>query len=334
MRELRRESTAGWAADSFEPLFPNSHLQTILPRFWPTAFDPRRFQTDVRYFRTDAETQVMAHCNRQAESEKIESPGTLVVLHGLTGSSTSAYVLRLTAMALAANFDVIRLNVRNCGGTEHLCSTLYHSGLTSDLRAVTEQLQGRSLYLAGFSMGGNVLLKLAGEWGRDFPSHVRAVCAVSTPIDLAACADRLSQPRNRFYEVRFLRELRDTVRLKQTVLPERYSLSGFSRVRSIVDFDEIYTAPCFGFRNAQDYYEQSSAKKFLASIQVPALMLQAQDDPFIPFEIFGELPFDQNPNLNLCAPVHGGHVGFLSRQGQRFWDAEQILRFCKLTSSL
>jgi hypothetical protein len=227
---------------------------------------------------------------------------------------------------------VIRLNVRNCGGTEHLCSTLYHSGLTSDLRAVTEQLQDRALYLVGFSMGGNVVLKLAGEWGRDFPSHLRAVSAVSVPLDLAACADRLSQPQNRFYEARFLRELRGTVKRKQELLPERYSLSGFSRICSIVDFDELYTAPCFGFRSAQDYYERSSAKNFLASIKVPTLILQAQDDPFIPFEIFGKLPFDQNPNLNLCAPIHGGHAGFLSRQRQRFWDADQILRFCQLVA--
>jgi predicted alpha/beta-fold hydrolase len=330
--DLRRGGTAAWVADAFEPLFLNPHLQTILPRFWPTAFDPRRFPTEVRYFRTEPDTQVLAHCNRRTgQSEKTESPSTLLIVHGLTGSSTSPYVLRLTALALEAGFDVIRLNLRNCGGTEHLCSTLYHSGLTSDLRAVSEQLQDRPLYLVGFSMGGNVVLKLAGEWGHDFPSHLRAVCAVSIPLDLAACADRLSQPRNRFYEVRFLRELRETVRLKQALLPGRYSLKYFSRIRSIVDFDEAYTAPCFGFRNAQDYYEQCSARNFLTSIRVPTLMLQAQDDPFIPFEIFDEVPFGQDPNLNLCAPPHGGHVGFLSRQ-QRFWDAEQILRFCKLFS--
>lgn len=331
--DLRRGGTAGWASTPFEPLFRNPHLQTILPRFWPTSFDPNRFKTEVRYFRTEPDTQVLAHCNFQVcRGKDAELCETLLVLHGLTGSSDSPYVLRLTALALEAGFDVIRLNVRNCGGTEHLCSTLYHSGLTSDLRSVTEQLRDRALYLVGFSMGGNVVLKLAGEWGSNFPSHLRAICAVSVPIDLAACAERLSQPRNRFYETRFLRELKETVEQKHTLLPKRYSLSEFSRIRSIVDFDEAYTAPCFGFASAQDYYERSSAKSFLASIKIPTLILQAQDDPFIPFEIFGKMPLDQNPNLNLCAPIHGGHVGFLSRRRSRFWDAEQILRFCKLVA--
>src|SRR5262249_37907476 len=153
---------------------------------------------EVRYFKTDAETQVLAHCNFQTcRGQGTESPNTLLVVHGLTGSSNSPYVLRLAALALEAEFDVIRLNVRNCGGTEHLCSTLYHSGLTSDLQAVVEELENRAIYLVGFSMGGNITLKLAGEWGWAFPSHVRAVCAVSAPLDLAACAHRLSQPRNR-----------------------------------------------------------------------------------------------------------------------------------------
>jgi predicted alpha/beta-fold hydrolase len=335
LTDLRRDATAGWATSPFEPLFRNPHLQTILPRFWPTTFDPHRFKTEARYFRTDADTQVLAHCNFQTcRSESVESPNTLLVVHGLTGSSNSPYVLRLTALALKAEFDVIRLNVRNCGGTEHLSSTLYHSGLTSDLRAVIEQLENRLLYLVGFSMGGNITLKLAGEWGEVFPSHVRAVCTVSAPLDLAACAHRLSQPRNRFYELRFLRELRETIRQKNALLPGKYALSKFSRIHSIVDFDEAYTAPCFGFGSAEEYYERSSAKNFLSSIKLPTLMLQAQDDPFIPFEIFGHLQLDQNPNLNFCAPLHGGHVGFLSRQHQRFWDAHQIIRFCKLIATL
>src|SRR5262249_42060613 len=143
--------TAGWVASPFGPLFRNPHLQTILSRFWPTAFDSHRFKTEVRYFKTDAETQVLAHCNFQTcRGQGTESPNTLLVVHGLTGSSNSPYVLRLAALALEAEFDVIRLNVRNCGGTEHLCSTLYHSGLTSDLQAVVEELENRAIYLVGF----------------------------------------------------------------------------------------------------------------------------------------------------------------------------------------
>jgi uncharacterized protein len=331
--DVRRVGTPGWEPDAFKPLFRSPHLQTILPQFWPSGFDPRRFPTQIRYFQTDQDTQVLAHCSHHSrEQEGTRPAGVLLIVHGLTGSSTSAYILRLTLRALQAGFDVVRLNIRNCGGTEHLCSTLYHSGLTSDLRVVAEQMQDHPLYLVGFSMGGNIVLKLAGEWGQHFPSHIRAICAVSIPLDLAACARRLGQRQNHFYELRFLRELRQTVRRKQILQPAKYSLARFARVRSIVDFDEAYTAPCFGFRNAQDYYEHSSAKSFLSSIRIPTLMLQAQDDPFIPFEIFGKLPFDKNPNLNLSAPLHGGHTGFLSSQRPRFWDAEQILKFCTLVS--
>lgn len=115
--------------------------------------------------------------------------------------------------------------------------------------------------------------------------------------------------------------------------PERYSLASFSRIRSLLDFDDAYTAPCFGFRNALDYYEQCSSKRFLPFIQVPTLILQAQDDPFIPFEMFDDPVFRKNASLCLSTPEHGGHVGFLSRKRPRFWDAEQAVKFCKFYSA-
>ncbi len=263
--------------------------------------------------------QVLARCHWR----KPETPVVLLV-HGLEGSCESTYMRWMARACLQAGFDVLRLNVRNCGGTERLAPTLYHSGLTVDLRAVIEQLAPRKIFVVGFSMGGNQALKLAGECGDGAPSHWGGVCGISVPIDLGACAQRLDEPRNRVYQVRFLTQLRARLRRKARLFPDRYSLTSLDRVRSIVDFDHYVTAPAFGFRDAWDYYEQSSSRRFLGAIRIPTLLIQAQDDPFIPFDCF-RVP--ENPAIRLMATEHGGHVAFLSRTPPRFWAATQVIRF-------
>lgn len=290
----------------------------MVGRYWPVRLEPGL----SRLFRTEPDVQVLAHCH-------LRRPGAplMILVHGLEGSSDSTYMRWMARDALAAGFDVLRMNVRNCGGTERLCPTLYHSGLTTDLRTLVEQLPDRRLFLVGFSMGGNQVLKLAGEWGEQPPAHLAAICAISAPIDLAAGARLLDEPRNRIYQVRFLRGLRARVRRKARLWPALYSTASLVGVRSIVDFDHRVTAPAFGFRDAWDYYQQSSAQRYLAAIRVPSLLIQAQDDPFVPFETFRRLP--ANPALELLAPQHGGHVSFLSRTPPRFWAARQVVRFCQ-----
>ncbi|MEX2302290.1 MAG: alpha/beta fold hydrolase [Bryobacterales bacterium] len=251
----------------------------------------------------------------------------LIAVHGLTASSDAPYMRTLAQRALTGGFDVLRLNVRNCGGTEHLSPTLYHSGLTSDLRAVIEQLAPRPIFLAGFSMGGNMVLKLAGEWGENPPVHVLAVCGISVPIRLGVCARKLGERVNRIYEVRFLRELRRTVLRKRQLMPETFGEVQWDGIRTIYDFDDAITAPAFGFRDADHYYESASSAGFLEKIRLPALLIQAQDDPFIPFEVFEDLPLEENPDLHLEAPPHGGHVAFLAKGTPRFWAIEQTVRF-------
>ncbi len=313
------------SASSFLPLFRNAHLQTILSNYWPAKFDPKHSPTEAHLFRTEPEVQVLAHINRH----HTQPSGMMLILHGLTGSSISGYVLNMARSAFEAGFDVIRLNVRNCGGTEHLCPTLYHSGLTTDLRSIVDQLPAANLYLVGFSMGGNVILKLAGEWGSKSPPGLRAICAVSVPLDLARCASRLGETQNRIYEIRFLHHLQKTVEKKEKLMPGTLKTKSFSNIDSIIDFDDSYTAPAFGFQDARDYYEQCSSTRFLPAIQVPTLVVQAQDDPIIPFAVFHHPAFQENPNLHLLSPAHGGHVGFISRRKPRFWVAEPILGFCR-----
>ncbi len=302
-------------------------MQTIAGRYWFPSLDERRWPPQPRLFHTEPNTQVLARLNlQQAESHAGARP-TVVAVHGLTACDRAPYMLAGGRLALEAGFDLVRLNVRNCGGTEHLSPTLYHSGLTVDLRSVVEQLAPRPLFLLGFSMGGNMVLKLAGEWGENPPQHVRAACAISAPIRLDVCSRHIGKPRNWIYEQRFLRQLRATLARKSRCMPERYPALDFSGVDSIWKFDDKFTAPSFGFRGAADYYDRCSAAGFLLRIRVPALVIQAEDDPFIPFDVFRERAFATNPWIRLAAEPHGGHVAFLARNGARFWAQAQAIRF-------
>jgi len=238
-------------------------------------------------------------------------------------------MLTLAAKALESGFGVIRLNVRNCGGTEHLAPTLYHSGLTADLRSVIDQLAPKPVFVVGFSMGGNMALKLAGEWGDDPPGHVLGVCSISAPIRLGECSKRIGEFRNRVYEIRFLRQLRAALRKKRRLQPEIFPEWDFSGVDSIWEFDDRFTAPSFGFGTAENYYAQASAAGYLDKIRVPALVLQAEDDPFIPFETYRDEAFDSNPALSLLTSRNGGHVAFLATRSPRFWAEAQAVRFAQ-----
>ena len=310
----------------YRPLLRNGDLQTIVARYWPTPFREGQWLHEEKYFQTSPDVKVLAHVDTPRDGE---ANGTIVAVHGLTASSEAPYMLRLAQAALAEGMSVVRLNVRTCGGTEHLAPPLYHSGLTEDLHSVVQQLAPRPLVLAGFSMGGNMVLKAAGEWGDQPPSHVKGVCGVSVPIRLGQCARHLGIPRNRFYELRLLRQLRRTVRRKQRIMPERFSSLRPGGIGSIYAFDERITAPAFGFRDADDYHHQSSSSRFLEHIRVPALLVQAKDDPFIPFEVFDDPVFTRNPFLRLVATQHGGHVAFLAKQAPRFWAQDLAVRFAK-----
>lgn len=311
----------------FRPLFRQADLQTVAAHYWPRRLDERRYPTRSRYFDTEPETQVLARLNCQpGHSPERERP-TVLAVHGLTACDRAPYMIASAASALQAGFDAVRLNVRNCGGTEHLCRTLYHSGLTVDLRHVVAALAPRPLYLLGYSMGGNIALKLAGEWGADPPGHVRAVCAVSAPIQLALCSRNIGRTRNAVYERRFLRQLRAAMRRKRRAMPDFLPACDLRGVDSIWQFDETVTAPAFGFRNAADYYERCSAARYVENIQVPTLLIEARDDPFIPFEAFDLPALQGNPWARLLDTPHGGHVAFLAEGRPRFWAQEQAMQF-------
>lgn len=303
----------------FEPLFRNRHVQTIAAHLWPRDGEEDRFPLSDRLYQTEPGVQVLVQSQRPAA----RAIGDVVMVHGLEGSGEAGYIRGLSAAGLRAGFAVHRFHMRTCGGTERLCGTLYHAGLTSDLLCVLRVMQSEGSappFLVGFSLGGNVVLKLAGELGTQGPALIRGVCAVSTPLDLAACARRLAQTENRIYEWRFVRRMR--TRLSAT---GRYRATDFAGLRSVMDIDDRITAPSFGFGDAANYYRTQSALHYLEGIRVPALLICSKDDPMVPSESYNGEVVPRNPAIQQWVTNHGGHLGFLGRKPHRFWLEEAII---------
>ena len=306
----------------FVPFFGNPHALTIAGNFWPRELDEQRFPVENKFYDTEPGVRVLVHSQAPAG----EPVAHLVMVHGLEGSSSSGYARSLAQAALEAGCATHRFNMRSCGGTEHLSGrTLYHSGQTSDLLAVIRQLPPNApIFLAGFSLGGNVVLKLAGELGASASDLIAGVIATSTPIDLAAGVRQLDRPSNLIYARRFLKRLKERVRVKERLTPGLFDLSLLGQVRNIYDFDERFTAQAFGFGSADNYYATQSANQFLDRIGVPTLVVQAKDDPFIPFAMYNHPALSANPHLRLLAIERGGHLGFISKPRPRFW-LDQVL---------
>jgi predicted alpha/beta-fold hydrolase len=229
-----------------------------------------------------------------------------------------------------AGFAAHRLNMRGCGGSEHLTDTLYHSGLTSDLQFILTRFAQENKgprYLIGYSLGGNVSLKLAGELGTRGRDLLTALVAVSTPIDLAACVRRLGARENWLYERRFVRSLKARYVRRHQAYPHKFPLAGLASTRTVFEFDDRFTSKAFGFGDAPNYYKTQSALRFVSQIQVPALLIQAEDDPMIPFSIFRSPEASSNPSVRLSATRHGGHLGYIARHRPRFWVDGEILSF-------
>ena len=294
-------------------IFKQGDAQTIAVHLWPGRVSARGDTRDeARLFQVEPGSQVLAYCRWQANRHE---HATLVMWHGMEGSTASAYMLTTAGKAFRAGFNVVRVNFRTCGGTEHLSPTLYHGGLTGDLRVVIDELIARDglarIFIAGFSLGGNMVLKLAGEYGDYPPPEVKAVCTVSPSINMRASCDLLMRGRNWIYQQDFLRRLRWRIRVKEKLFPDLYDSTGLRRLRSIEQFDDRYIAPMFGFEDANDYYTKASSLPFIRRIRIPTLMIHSQDDPFIPFRPLRDPSIAANPYVLLIAPEHGGHVAFL-----------------------
>ena len=314
----------------FEPhrWLRSGHAQTI-----GAAFAPRTFRLppgEERLFRVDPWTQLKGVCHWQ-EGKRKDLP-VIVIVHGLEGSSDSNYARGIADKAWARGFHSVRMNQRNCGGTERLTPTLYNSGLSGDYLAVLTQLMEEGfekVFFAGYSMGGNLVTKMAGELGESAPKELLGVAVVCPALDLSRCADALEERQNYLYQWHFVRGLMERYRKKCELFPGRYSPNGFGPVRTVREFDDVITAPCFGFKDAEEYYESAGAKKVIDKVRVPLLMITAQDDPFVPYVSFLAAGVGKNPMVRFVAPEHGGHCGFVSRFAgdERFWAEERIAEF-------
>ena len=270
-------------------------------------------KSEVRLIEVEPGIHVLCHCHWQRNRH---AALTVIVVHGLEGSTESNYMLGLAEKGLAAGMNVVRMNQRTCGGTDHLAPTLYHSGRSDDVMAVTKTLienDGISRFaLCGFSMGGNIVLKTSGEWGERGPTEFRAVAAVCPAMDLAASADALHHPVNRLYEQYFLWKLRSRMRNKARCFPGQYDLSRLRGLRSLRDFDDKVTAYYSGFEGAGDYYARAAAANVVDKIAVPTYILYARNDPFIRVTPETRRKVEGNPNITFVETEDGGHCAFIA----------------------
>lgn len=271
-------------------------------------------------------TGIKARCWCYWQGEDRTKALTAIVVHGLEGSSDSQYMMGVARNGLAAGMNVVLMNQRNCGGMDHFAPTLYNSSLSGDVAAVVRSVlenPGVSRFaLIGFSMGGNLVLKLAGEWGSEGPAQFRAVAAVCPAVDLAASADALHEPANRIYEYYFLMQLFRRLRRKARLFPGKFDVSRLRGISSLRLFDDRITAYYCGFTGADDYYARAAAANVVDRIAVPALIIHAANDPFIRMQPETLRRIAANPNITYVETDDGGHCAFLGeRNGGRNGDA-------------
>jgi predicted alpha/beta-fold hydrolase len=314
----------------FRPRLRGGHRQTLYAWARRRRF-PRLPAPVARYFDVAPDARVLAHCHWH---DRAKDHPTFLLLHGLEGSSAAHYMAGIADKAWAAGWNVVRLNQRNCGGTEHLSSGLYHSGLTHDPLTVMRELIDRdrlhAIAVAGYSLGGNLALKLAGDFGDEPPPQLRAVCAVSPTMELAVCVAALERRSNLAYQFNFVRNLRSRMRRKAAAYPDMYQLAPLRRVWTVRQFDEAYTAPHHGFRDADDYYHRASAMRVIDRIRVPTLILTAENDPFVPVEPFRRDVMTAHSHVRVVVTADGGHCAFVegaSAEYDGYWAEREIVRF-------
>mgnify|MGYP006276622911 CR=1 FL=1 len=312
------ESVDGYNAPFF---LRNGHLQSI----YPVLF--RKIDASF-YERERIDTQDGDFLD--LDWSRAESDTLAVISHGLEGNSRRAYV---TGMAKALNqggWDVLAWNYRSCSGEPNLRLQSYHNGATEDLSRVIRHAKKQKAYkeiaLVGFSLGGNLSLVHLGRDTVD-PNVTKAV-VFSVPCDLKSSAETISKPSNTIYMRRFLKLLHEKIRAKMELMPGRIDDHGFEKIKSFRQFDDRYTAPIHGFKDALDYWKKCSSKQFLHSVKVPCLIVNAADDPFLPEECYPVKEAAQNPYITLEIPKSGGHVGFIEFNPQnRYWSEKRAVSF-------
>lgn len=310
-------------SDYKAPFFlKNRHLLTIYPSLFRRI--RRADYHRVRIATTDEDFLDLDFS--YAGSDRI-----VIILHGLEGSAERTYVLGMVHVFNQGGYDTVSLNFRGCSGEPNRNLRFYHSGETGDLAQVVDYLAAsgkyKAIHIVGFSLGGNVTLKYLGERGADVHPLVRSAVAISVPCDLKASSRELEKRHNTIYMQRFIRELGYKLELKARKFPDLIRLDNYRQIRTFRQFDDLYTAPIHGFRDALTYWDNCSAKPYLAGISVPALLINALDDPFLAEECFPYKEAAQSRYLYLETPRYGGHVGFVTFGEQCYWSEKRAFAF-------
>ena len=303
--------------------FSGEHLETIIPSLFRkvnlTPTNKERISTpdndflDLDWHETGAET-------------------IAILFHGLEGSSKSQYVTGMARYMNANSIDALAWNYRGCSGEINLTTNFYHSGATYDLQTIISHVLTKGykkIVLVGFSLGGNLTLKYLGETQKHH-SNIIAAVVFSTPMDLSAGSDEIAKPKNKMYANRFLRRLKRKLRSKNKLMGDKFPLNGISSIDNLRTFDNIYTGPLHGFKNADDYYAKSSSLYFLDTIKTPTLIVNALNDPFLPNECYPIERLKEHTFIWLETPAHGGHVGFMpAAKDGSYWTERRAYEFIK-----
>lgn len=334
----RAQSALDQAADAVlrDTLRPPSWLASAQSQTLAGALLPRLRPlpaAEKLLIATEPGTRVLCHCHFQPTST---TDTALIVVHGLCGSSTSGHVVDITRHALAHGLHVVRMNMRNCGGTERLTPTLYHTNMPHDLAAVVTRVirraRVRRVILAGYSAGGNLILNTLARWGADAPPELAAAVVVCPSIDIAHCVSLVDRAGNELYRRYFVAELMRLYRRKASLFRHPpYDPARLRGVRTLRDFDAAVTAPHEGFDDVDAFYAWVTSAPRLAQITVPALVIQALDDPVVQMLPETRASVLAHPALRLVETPVGGHCGFLELPSRRRrdgrWAAHQIARF-------
>ena len=309
---------------TYRPPYPGGHLQTILPKLFrkrkPPAYERERVTTPDNDF-------------IDLDWIKKGRPRLALLLHGLEGSSYSQYIRGTVNVLSSQGWDSVAMNFRGCSGEINALLRSYHSGATEDLHFVIEHILAHHKYkkinLIGFSLGGNLLLKYLGENKYKLPHAIQACVAVSTPCDLQGSAYTLGKWQNRMYLRRFLRSMKKKIKKKEKKYPGSLNYHKIYAANDFEDFDDHYTGPVHGFKNADNYWRECSCKQFIPHIKTPTLLVNALNDPFLPETCYPIREAGMNPCFEFLMPRHGGHIGFPSWQMRSdiLWHEKAIYEF-------
>ncbi|PEN05775.1 alpha/beta hydrolase [Longimonas halophila] len=303
------------------------HLQTVMPSLLRSV--------DAPYTRSEHIDTPDGDVLEAAWAPAVKTParGAAILTHGLEGDIHRAYMCGMARALRHDGWDVLAWNLRGCGSEPNRTVPTYHSGKTEDLATVVAHVQSKgydTIALVGFSLGGNLTLKYLGERGVTVPAAVQGGVAFSTPVDLGPSAHRIDTWTNAHYAFYFLRKLRQTIRRKAVQHPNAISTAPLGEIRSLVAFDDAYTAPLNGFGDAATYYRKASSKPFLPRIERPTLLVNAANDPFLPASSYPFVEAQDHPHFHLEVPDSGGHVGFMAcSDSGLYWSEMRAAAFLR-----